>query len=215
MIPTEKQMLRLRVAEALRAISPDERAEKSAAIAAHLARRLGPEPGLVLGFAPLRREPDWTSVFGAGWRVALPRVEGEGMIFHRVTWKSTDASARRPYPGGDGWPQPSDFFSNLERSAHGTLEPAADAATRVSPTDAEAVLVPGVAFDRAGGRLGRGGGFYDRLLAHPHFTARRIAVCFACQLVERVPVEPHDIEVDEIVTEDGWIAARSSGRGRD
>jgi 5-formyltetrahydrofolate cyclo-ligase len=192
MIPTEKQMLRLHVANALRAINPAEHAEKSAALAAHLARRLGSDPGLVLGFAPLRREPDWTSAIGPGWGVALPRVDGEGMIFHRVS-----------------------TFAELTRGAHGTLEPAADAATRVSPADAAAVLVPGVALDLAGARLGRGGGFYDRLLAHPHFTARRIAVCFACQLVERVPVEPHDIEVDEIVTEDGWLAARSSGRGRD
>jgi 5-formyltetrahydrofolate cyclo-ligase len=216
MIPTEKQMLRLRVAEALRAIDPAERAEKSAAIAAHLASRLGSEPGLVLGFAPMRREPDWTAAIGAGWQAALPRVEGERLIFHRVDWKkATDASARRPCPGGDGWPLLSDSFSNLERGVHGTREPAADEVTRVSPTDAAAVLVPGVAFDRAGARLGRGGGFYDRLLAHPHFTARRIAVCFACQLVARVPVEPHDIEVDEIVTEDGWLVARSNGRGRD
>jgi 5-formyltetrahydrofolate cyclo-ligase len=208
-------MLRSRVAEALRAIDPAERAEKSAALAAHLARRLGPEPGLVLGFAPMRREPDWTAALGAGWQAALPRVEGEKLIFHRVTRKATDASASRPAPGRDCWPQPSDFFSHLERGAHGTLEPPADAATRISPADAAFVLVPGVAFDRAGGRLGRGGGFYDRLLAHPRFVARRIAVCFACQLVERVPVEPHDAEVDEIVTEDGWLVARNNGRGPD
>jgi len=192
MISTEKQMLRLHVADALRAINPAERAEKSNMLAAHLARRLGSDPGLVLGFAPLRREPDWTPAIGAGWRVALPRVVGERMIFHRVS-----------------------TFAELTPGAHGTLEPAADEATRVSPADAVAVLVPGVAFDLAGARLGRGGGFFDRLLAHPQFTARRIAVCFACQLVERVPVEPHDIEVDEIITEDGWLAVRSSGRGRD
>jgi 5-formyltetrahydrofolate cyclo-ligase len=147
--------------------------------------------------------------------VALPRVEGEKLIFHRVVWEATDASARRPYPGGDGAPPPSDFFSNLERGAHGTREPAADAATRVSLEEAAAVFVPGVAFDKGGARLGRGGGFYDRLLAHPRFAARRIAVCFACQLVERVPVEPHDAEVDEIVTEDGWLVVRNSGCGRD
>jgi 5-formyltetrahydrofolate cyclo-ligase len=188
MIPTEKQMLRACVAEALRAIPPAERAEMSAAIAAHLARRLGPEPGLVLGFAPMRREPDWTAAIGAGWQAALPRVEGDKLIFHRV-----------------------ESFAELAPGAHGAREPAADGATRVSPADATAVLVPGVAFDRAGGRLGRGGGFYDRLLGHPHFAARRIAVCFACQIVARVPVEPHDIEVDEIVTEDGWLVARNSG----
>lgn len=69
---------------------------------------------------------------------------------------------------------------------------------------ADLVLVPGVAFDRAGGRLGRGGGWYDRLLvASPMAGAWRIGVAFEFQVLDRVPMEPHDARMDEVVTESG------------
>ena len=103
-------------------------------------------------------------------------------------------------------------FAALAPGAFGTREPAGGAVVPVG--DAEVVLTPGLAFDRMGARLGRGGGFYDRLLTDAALTARRVAVCFACQVVERVPVEPHDVEIDAIVTEDGWLELRSSGRGQ-
>jgi 5-formyltetrahydrofolate cyclo-ligase len=62
------------------------------------------------------------------------------------------------------------------------------------------LLVPGIAFDRHGNRLGRGGGFYDRLLAeYPAATA--VGLCFDFQLVDSLPAEPHDRPVDWIVTE--------------
>lgn len=70
-----------------------------------------------------------------------------------------------------------------------------------------AVLVPGLAFDSAGRRLGRGAGFYDRFLAG-RATAEspiRIGVCFAIQLVDAVPAEPHDLPMNRIITEHGVI----------
>jgi len=64
------------------------------------------------------------------------------------------------------------------------------------------VLVPGLAFNRSGGRLGYGAGFYDRWLsAHP---ARTIGVCFEAQLVDDLPLEPHDHPLDAVLTERGW-----------
>jgi 5-formyltetrahydrofolate cyclo-ligase len=191
MISSEKQMLRLHIEKSLRGLDDTERAAKSAVLSKHLAQMLGEEAAIILGFAPMRFEPDWLSCPPPGI-VALPRIEGERLIFHRM-----------------GRPE------ELARGAFGAREPAADEATVMAIEDAGVVLVPGVAFDSAGGRLGRGGGFYDRFLATPGLRARRIAVCFACQVVDRVPVEPHDAEVDAIVTEDGWIEVRSSGRGRD
>ncbi len=79
----------------------------------------------------------------------------------------------------------------------------------VLPQDIDWVLVPGVAFDTAGRRLGYGGGFYDRLL--PLFPSRtaRVAGAFDLQLVERVPAAPHDLAIDTIVTETRTIAAHS------
>lgn len=63
------------------------------------------------------------------------------------------------------------------------------------------VLVPGVAFDTRGHRIGYGGGYYDRLLPLLRGDARRIAGAFELQVVEQVPAAPHDLKVDAIVTE--------------
>jgi 5-formyltetrahydrofolate cyclo-ligase len=67
-------------------------------------------------------------------------------------------------------------------------------------------LVPGLGFDASGGRLGYGGGYYDRLLAR--LPALRVAAAYSGQIVEAVPMSAHDEYVDLIVTEDGPIQAR-------
>jgi 5-formyltetrahydrofolate cyclo-ligase len=69
------------------------------------------------------------------------------------------------------------------------------------------VLIPGVAFDMAGRRLGYGGGYYDRLLPTLRNDAARIAGAFEVQLVEYVPAAPHDVSVQEIVTEGRTLRA--------
>lgn len=61
------------------------------------------------------------------------------------------------------------------------------------------IVVPGVAFDSAGRRIGRGRGFYDRLL--PHYRAARIGVCFDFQCLETLPAEEHDFPMDGVITE--------------
>jgi 5-formyltetrahydrofolate cyclo-ligase len=68
------------------------------------------------------------------------------------------------------------------------------------PFEPDLVLVPGLAFTRDGHRLGRGGGFYDRLLAGRAKEAVKIGICFELQLVESLPVEPHDIVLDLVVS---------------
>lgn len=71
----------------------------------------------------------------------------------------------------------------------------------VGGDDLDAVIVPGLAFDPTGGRLGQGGGHYDRLLARLPAEVLRIAIGFACQVVPRVPQASHDEPVDIVVTE--------------
>jgi 5-formyltetrahydrofolate cyclo-ligase len=63
-------------------------------------------------------------------------------------------------------------------------------------------LVPGLAFDAAGGRLGRGGGHYDATLAAMPLRAPRIGLAFEAQIVPEVPREAHDVALDAVVTED-------------
>jgi 5-formyltetrahydrofolate cyclo-ligase len=64
------------------------------------------------------------------------------------------------------------------------------------------IVVPGSAFSRDGHRLGRGGGLFDRLLADPAAAAYKLGVCFDFQLLESIPIEPHDIVMDTVVTEE-------------
>jgi 5-formyltetrahydrofolate cyclo-ligase len=77
----------------------------------------------------------------------------------------------------------------------------ADPSREVTPREVDLFVVPGVAFDRAGGRLGHGRGYYDGLLAQARADARFVAAAFDCQLVPQVPMTPRDVPVDAIATE--------------
>lgn len=74
----------------------------------------------------------------------------------------------------------------------------------------EVVIAPGVAFDRAGHRVGYGGGFYDRLLPRLRPGTPVLAVAFATQVTDAVPADAHDVPVDMIVTEAGTIRVAAS-----
>lgn len=73
----------------------------------------------------------------------------------------------------------------------------------VDPAWPDVIVVPGLAFTSAGARLGQGGGWYDRLLAEVRSDCLTVGVCFAEQIVEDLPTEPHDIAVELIVTDCG------------
>lgn len=77
----------------------------------------------------------------------------------------------------------------------------------VAPESVDWILVPGVAFDAQGRRLGYGGGYYDRLLPLCRADAPRVAGAFALQIVPAVPVGPHDARVQAIATPDALIEA--------
>lgn len=80
-------------------------------------------------------------------------------------------------------------------------EPDPGRAAPVDPAAIDVVLVPGSVFDIHGGRLGYGGGYYDRFLAHDAPQALRVGLAFAMQVVDRVPVLDHDIRLHYLVTE--------------
>lgn len=94
-----------------------------------------------------------------------------------------------------------DSLDCLERSSFGVEEPPADPAREVTPRDfhTPVALVPGLAFDREGYRLGYGGGFYDTFL--PTFPGTSMGLCRAAQLADHLPHEDYDMPVDEVVTE--------------
>ena len=132
-------------------------------------------PSMVALFAPLADEIQLLPlVEKLSCRVVLPRVEGDDMEFY-------------DYDSGA-----------MQIGSFGIVEPQG-----VEPVEAEQIdlmVVPGVAFTAAGDRLGRGKGYYDRYLSREGFRAFCVGVCYEHQVVESLPVEPHDKAMDEVVS---------------
>lgn len=84
----------------------------------------------------------------------------------------------------------------LHKGSYDIMEPEGN--DTINPAILDMIIVPGVAFDKEGNRLGRGKGFYDRFLSKTH--AITIAVCFDCQLARHIPTEPHDLPAQFVVT---------------
>ena len=105
-------------------------------------------------------------------------------------------------------------LDELEAAPFGLWEPRLDLRIRpdkqIQPDELDLVIVPGVAFDRRGGRLGHGNGYYDRLLCRVRRETPLIGLAFECQMFPQVPMSHHDVFMDSVVTE----AAVYPGLGR-
>jgi 5-formyltetrahydrofolate cyclo-ligase len=143
---------------------------------------------LVLGYCARGDEldvlPSLERLRARGVRIAYPRVTGSGTLdLHEVAdecdLEPGSFSLREPHP----------------------------LAPRVTPQEVDAVLVPGVAFDLRGHRMGYGGGFYDRLLPQLRSGCPRIGIAFDEQLIEEVPADVHDVAVDVVVTPSRVLAS--------
>ena len=89
------------------------------------------------------------------------------------------------------------------RGPFGIPEPHRSSRRRIAPAELDLILVPGVAFDKKGRRLGRGGGYFDRFLDDLPTKVPRIGLAFRFQVVKKIPWEPHDQPVSKIITERG------------
>ena len=175
-----KALLRATALRARRDMDVEARELASAEIASRLRRLPAIQKArTVLLYAPMEEEADLAEVIeplhGRGARTLFPRVRGDEL----------DLVAA------------SDLLT-LRLGYRGIREPTGPS---VDPEVVDVAVVPGVAFDFHGGRLGHGGGHYDRLLARLAWGALRVGVCFSCQIVPRVPVGPHDALIDIVVTE--------------
>jgi 5-formyltetrahydrofolate cyclo-ligase len=92
----------------------------------------------------------------------------------------------------------------LKRGEFGVWVPEISCPVLAAP-ELDVVLAPGLAFDRRGGRLGRGRGYFDRFLTAAAPQARRVGICFDCQVVACVPLEAHDARMEMLLTESGCI----------
>jgi 5-formyltetrahydrofolate cyclo-ligase len=139
------------------------------------------ESRTILAYQAFRLEVDLSQLFTdprPSW--GLPRCEGKSLIWH--VWK----------PG-----------ESLVTGAYGILEPDR-ALPIVEPEKVDLMLIPAVAMDRRGYRLGYGGGYYDRMLADPVWArAFKIGIAFDFAYVEHLPVEDWDLPLDAIATESG------------
>ena len=106
-------------------------------------------------------------------------------------------------------------MAELTEGAHKILEPHTDLrglpGKRVQPEDLDLVLVPGTAFDPRGARMGQGKGYYDRLLSRVRKDSPLIAIAFDGQVFDEIPVGPHDVFMDLVLTETRTI--KGKGRG--
>ncbi len=192
-IAVAKQRLRAVVRERLASVSPAEREAKSRRIVEAVARLdvvRRAERLLLYRALPNEAATDGllSVALAPGRRVFAPRVDGP-----RLTFLEIGVETR--------W----------QRSAFGVLEPEVGEPLALGKEgDSTMVLiVPGIAFDERGGRLGRGGAHYDRFLreARGHGRIVAIAMAFDLQVVAEVPREAHDEPVDTIVTEARVISA--------
>jgi 5-formyltetrahydrofolate cyclo-ligase len=190
-----KRRMRRELRERLRAIAPDRAAEAARRVAAHLAA--GPE------LAGARRVILYA---------ALPDELPSRPLFDAVVATRGPVFLPRPGPHATLEVAPVGRWEELRPGRYGVLEPpAAHPGSALAAGDL--VLVPGLAFDRAGHRLGRGGGWWDRTLgAVRGVELTAVGVGFAFQLLEAVPHGPGDEALDAVLTEDGW---QREGAGRE
>lgn len=183
----EKTEARRQIREALDRISEDDYLMLSEQIVEHIL--MVPEftdAGCVMLFASLPDEFDTTSLIDAA--LLMSKV----VTLPRVNWRERELDIVRIHS-----------LSDVEEGYMGILESRQGEEVPVSAVDF--ILVPGLAFDYDGHRLGRGGGYYDRLLARPGCRAVRCAAVPSLQLVDHVPHEPHDQPIDMLVTEEGVL----------
>jgi 5-formyltetrahydrofolate cyclo-ligase len=191
-VQDSKIEIRAKIQTALARISPAVRAVESIDLCARL-KMQAQSARTILFFAPLPDELDvWPLMeefLAAGKTVALPFFEAQGNNYtaRQVKNVATDVAGGKfgvREPGSNCLEIPLDRF--------------------------DLVLVPGLAFDLSGNRLGRGKGFYDRLLAAA--SGVKSGVGYDFQVLEKIPVEPHDAGVDFIMTPERCLKTRKPSR---
>jgi len=194
-----KTALRQEMLAARRGLSAGERAAASRAVAARVVSLPAfAAATTVAAYPPLGAEVDTAPIVAAaleaGKRIAWPRIVAGDV---RLGFAAC-------LPG------------ELVPGRHGTREPP-PGADEVPVASLDLALIPGLAFDAAGRRLGRGGGYYDSVLGALAGRALRVGLAFDCQIAPEVPVEPHDAPVDLVATESRLLgpgAGLPQDRGR-
>ncbi|GHV92404.1 5-formyltetrahydrofolate cyclo-ligase [Spirochaetia bacterium] len=202
-----KQLLRREIKARLASLPPEQfHAEGLKAAALIQTLSVWPRYTNILLFLSMKYEIDThpllEAAFAAGKRVFVPRVEGENLLFCRIRspegpWLTGPYGIHEPAPLSPSVDGPGNAGKRRDCGAS-----AGDKLCGLSPADFPVlVIVPGLAFDRRGGRLGRGKGYYDRFLAALDAAARpcaTIGLCMEAQIVPEVPAEGWDKKMDGV-----------------
>jgi 5-formyltetrahydrofolate cyclo-ligase len=178
----DKVSLRRSLLKIRQTLPKSEWQEKSDRICTHLkSSSLFKEAKTILAYFSFRQEPDLKSLFtDASRRWGFPRCVGNDLSWH--LWQAGD---------------------QLETNQFGILEPLADSPT-LEPHQVDLILLPSVACDVRGYRLGYGGGFYDRLLALPEWSNKlTIGIVFEFTYVVEFPIDEWDQSLTGVCTETG------------
>ena len=194
----EKQRLRTLLRQRRRALSAQEVEKNSQQIATRLlARSIFHQDRQLMLYSPHENEVEtdglWQAARRQGKYVYYPRISADKQAIEFVRRQDED----HLIPG---------IFDIL-------IPPGEDLLTSVAHTDL--VLIPGVGFDRAGHRLGRGRGYYDRALRGILAGAFRVGLAYDYQIVSHIPIDEHDERVDYIVTEKRLIECAGTGVEKD
>ena len=185
-LPEAKRLARRVVRLAMEGMALGQAVEDSSAVCRLILKStVWQRASQVMLYVPMRDELNVNSLTENGLKdgklIALPRFSVEKNAYE-VCWI--------------------DNLSNLLPGKFGVPEPSPD--SRIMDTkQLDLAIVPGVAFAGLGGRLGRGGGFFDRLLTD--IPTKKCGVCFEQQVCPDVPVERHDVKMDMIATPNGWL----------
>jgi len=187
MTTTAKQRLRRQLLDRRSAVGAADRAAAANAVRRWVGGSTAWDAAsTVLAYASrgseLSTEPLLVAVLSAGKALILPRVSDDGGLRLHVV----------------------EGLAQLSPGYRGILEPGASL-PEVAVTAIDLALIPGLGFDRRGGRLGYGGGWYDRLLAEPGWRCPIWGLSFACQIVDELPLDPHDRPVAAVVSETGVL----------
>ncbi|HZV36318.1 MAG TPA: 5-formyltetrahydrofolate cyclo-ligase [Verrucomicrobiae bacterium] len=187
----QKSVIRATVRAELKKMSDAERSAASAQICSRLEEQeLWRKAHSILFYAPVADEPDiWQLVvdsLAAGKDVLLPRFEAEHGHYSACLIR--------------------DAVKDVRIGRFGIREPSEKCVT-IALNRLDLILVPGIAFDLDRRRLGRGKGFYDRLLAV--LEGPTCGVAFDQQIVSQIPVEPHDMQLNCILTPTRWQCSNS------
>jgi 5-formyltetrahydrofolate cyclo-ligase len=214
-VAEKKTALRVRYRALRRALSEGERGALSRAACAHLAASGVWAKAKIVGmYVAVRGETDCSFLFRSaleqGKTVLLPLIEdreASGLCPEPCGVNSGERAFRTASGGGRRMRlAPCAGPGHLRVGVFGIPEPPAPEYGEDDDTVPDLLLVPGTVFDRAGRRLGQGGGFYDRLLARPAYAdVVTVGLCYAFQVRDEVPEESFDMPLRALCTEDGLL----------